>query len=120
MMSTTLVTIGPTESLETARDRLAAAKIRHLPVLEAGRLVGILSDLDLPAYRGQLADTPVHVAMAPGPITIAVDALVDAAARLMLERRVRALPVVDGEELVGMLSTTDILEDYVRVYRDRT
>jgi CBS domain-containing protein len=38
----------------------------------------------------------------------------------MLERRVRALPVVEGERLIGMLSVTDILEDYVRVSRARS
>jgi CBS domain-containing protein len=38
----------------------------------------------------------------------------------MLARRVRALPVVDGERLVGILSATDILEDYIRAYRERS
>jgi CBS domain-containing protein len=120
MMSPNPVTIGPDDSLETACDRMAAAKIRHLPVVDAGRLVGILSDIDLPAYRSQFAHTRVHVAMTPDPITVAPDATVDSAARLMLDRRVRALPVVEGEQLIGMLSATDILEDYVRVSRARS
>jgi len=120
MMSQNPVTIGPNDSLEAARDRMATAKIRHLPVVEAGRLVGILSDIDLPAYRSQFAHTRVHVAMTPDPITIAPDATVDSAARLMLERRVRALPVVKDEQLIGILSATDILEDYVRVSRARS
>jgi acetoin utilization protein AcuB len=119
-MSASLVTIGPDDNLETARHRMAVASIRHLPVVGAGRLVGILSDIDLPAHSGRLADTPVHVAMTPDPITIAADAMIDAAARLMLARRVRALPVVDGERLVGILSATDILEDYIRAYRERS
>jgi len=120
MMTRSPVTIGPNDSLEAARDRMAAAKIRHLPVVDAGRLVGILSDIDLPAYRSQFAHTRVHVAMTPDPITVAPDATVDSAARLMLDRRVRALPVVEGEQLIGMLSATDILEDYVRVSRARS
>jgi CBS domain-containing protein/nucleotide-binding universal stress UspA family protein len=120
MMTPRPITIGPGESLETARDRMSAAKIRHLPVIEAGRLVGILSDVDLPGYRGQLAHTRVHVAMTPDPITIAADARIDTAARLMLDRRVRALPVVEGEQLIGMLSATDILEDYIRASRTRS
>ena len=120
MMSQSPVTIDPNDSLEAARDRMATAKIRHLPVVEAGRLVGILSDIDLPAYRSQFAHTRVHVAMTPDPITIAPDATVDSAARLMLERRVRALPVVKDEQLIGILSATDILEDYVRVSRARS
>jgi CBS domain-containing protein/nucleotide-binding universal stress UspA family protein len=119
VMSASPVTITPSDTLEAARHRMRAAKIRHLPVLEGGRLVGILSDIDLAPYRGQFAQTRVGMAMTPEPITIAADATINAAARLMLERRVRALPVVAGEQLVGVLSATDILEDYVRASRAR-
>ena len=71
MMSARPVTIAPDESLETARHRMTAAKIRHLPVVDGERLVGILSDVDLPAYRGRFGDTRVDVAMTPEPVTIA-------------------------------------------------
>jgi acetoin utilization protein AcuB len=57
----------------------------------------------------------VHVAMTPDPVTIAPDDSIEAAARLMLAERVRALPVVEHDRLVGMVSAADILEDYVRV-----
>ena len=120
VMSARPVTITPDESLETARHRMIAAKIRHLPVITSDRLVGILSDVDFPAYLGRFGDTRVDVAMTPEPVTIAPDASIEAAARLMLARRVRALPVVEGSRLVGMLSVTDILEDYVRVSRARS
>jgi CBS domain-containing protein len=120
VMSAKPITIPPNESLETARHRMSAAKIRHLPVVASDRLVGILSDVDFPAYRGRFDDTRVDVAMTPEPVTIGPDASIEAAARLMLERRVRALPVVEGDRLIGMLSVTDILEDYVRVSRARS
>ena len=55
--------------------------------------------------------------MTPDPITVASDVTVDAAARLMIERNVRALPVVDGDRVIGIISATDILEDYVRASR---
>jgi CBS domain-containing protein/nucleotide-binding universal stress UspA family protein len=110
-------TVGPGDVLESARALMAEARVRHLPVVEHGRLVGILSDRDLPAHVGQLARTRVHVAMTGDPVTVSPDVSVEAAARLMLERRVRALPVVDGERVIGILSVTDILEDYVRAAR---
>lgn len=118
MMSRNPVTVAPGDSLEIAAKRMAEADIRHLPVVDADQLVGILSDLDFPAYRGRFASTHVRIAMTPDPITIAADAAVDAAARLMLENRVRALPVVDGARVIGILSSTDILEDYIRVSRE--
>lgn len=115
VMSPRPVTIASDETLACARDRMAAAKIRHLPVVAAERVVGILSDVDFPAHRGRLGETAVHVAMTPDPVTIAPDDSVEAAARLMLAERVRALPVVDHDRLVGIVSAADILEDYVRV-----
>jgi CBS domain-containing protein len=96
---------------------MAQAEVRHLPVVEGDKLVGILSDRDLPAHAGHLAHTRVSAAMTPDPSTIGPHASAEEAARLMLRRRVRALPVVEGERVVGMISTDDVLEDYVRAAR---
>jgi nucleotide-binding universal stress UspA family protein len=111
------VTVGPDDMLSDAHARMVHAGVRHLPVVEGTRLVGILSDRDLPAHVGQLARTRVHVAMTPNPATVAPDVSVEIAARLMLDRGVRALPVVEGERVIGVLSASDILEDYVRAAR---
>jgi CBS domain-containing protein len=119
MMSANPVTVTPDDSLETARRRMRTGRVRHLPVVADGRLVGILSDIDFAPYGGQYATTRVATAMTPEPLTIATDASVDGAARLMLERRVRAHPVLEDGRLVGILSATDILEDYVRASRAR-
>jgi len=117
MMRRDPLTIGPDDTLERARVEMAKAGVRHLPVVGGKRLVGMLSDRDLAAHVGHLEHTRVNVAMTPEPTTVSSDVTVAAAARLMLERHVRALPVVDGERLVGILSASDILEDYVRVAR---
>jgi protein-L-isoaspartate(D-aspartate) O-methyltransferase len=111
------VTVNADDLLSTARQRMVRERIRHLAVVEDGRLVGILSDRDLAAHLGQLEHTRVNAAMTPHPTTITPDAPVETAARLMIERRVRALPVVDGAHIVGMLAATDILEEYVRAAR---
>ncbi len=111
------VTVGPDDTLETARRQMEVAHVRHLPVVDGERLVGMLSDRDLGAYLGQLTHTRVHVAMVADPTTISPEVSTETAARLMLERRVRALPVVEGERVIGILSSSDILEDYIRAAR---
>jgi CBS domain-containing protein len=55
--------------------------------------------------------------MTPDPTTVSVETPTTEAARIMLDRRVRALPVVDGERLVGIVTTSDVLEDYVAAAR---
>ncbi|MCC6849677.1 MAG: universal stress protein [Deltaproteobacteria bacterium] len=111
------VTIGPDAMLEEARAKMAQHRVRHLPVVEDGKLVGILSTVDLGPYVGQLARTKVNAAMTPDPTTVGAGVDAATAARLMLERRVRALPVVDGERVVGVISASDILEEYARAAR---
>jgi nucleotide-binding universal stress UspA family protein/CBS domain-containing protein len=113
-----VVTVSPDDRLSTARDRMAAHEARHVAVVAAGeRLVGMLSDLDLARHAGQLEHTRVDVAMTPAPVTIAPDASTATAARLMVDHRLRALPVVDGDRVIGMLTATDVLEDYAYAAR---
>ncbi len=117
LMTRSPVTIGPDDMLAEACQRMRRANARHLPVVDGVKLVGILSDRDLPGFYGQLERTRVHVAMTADPATVSADDSVDAAARVMLDRRVHAVPIVEGEQVVGVLSTSDILEDYARVAR---
>ncbi len=111
------ITIAPGALLAEARAKMAEHRIRHLPVVEDGKLVGILSSGDIGPHAGQLAHTKVNVAMTPDPTTVGTGVDAATAARIMLERRVRALPVVDGEQVVGVISVSDILEEYARVAR---
>jgi nucleotide-binding universal stress UspA family protein/CBS domain-containing protein len=111
------VTIGPDAMLEEARVLMAKHRIRHLPVVERGKLVGILSNGDLGPHVGQLARTKVNAAMMPEPTCVGTGVDAAAAAHLMLERQVRVLPVVDGEEVVGVISASDIVEEYARAAR---
>ena len=111
------VTIAPDAMLEEARQLMAKHRIRHLPVVERGKLVGILSTSDLGAHVGQLARTKVNAAMTANPICVGSGVDAATAARLMLERGVRALPVVDGEKVIGVISASDIIEEYARAAR---
>lgn len=127
-MTTTLVTIKPTDTVREALARMEDQEIRHLPVVEGKRLAGMVSDRDLreyrlpvmeeienPEYADDLLDTPVAEMMNTDVVTLEPGESVKAAIDLMLEYGVGALPVVDRhkEELVGILSYVDVLR-YLR------
>ncbi len=111
------ITIAPDAMLEEARVAMATHRVRHLPVTERGKLVGIVSSSDLGPHLGYLQHTKVNVAMTPAPATVASSVDAATAARLMLERRISALPVMDGERVVGVISASDILEEYASAAR---
>jgi CBS domain-containing protein len=91
-----------------------AAGIRHLLVMEGDRLTGILSSRDLGRLAGDvspaLMSVPVSRIMTEDPVTIAPEAPVTTAARVLLEMRIGSLPVRDGDEIVGILTLADALE----------
>jgi len=104
--------IHRTATLQEARDECQRSRVRHLPVLEDGRLVGILSDRDLrrAVGRGCREDHAVDELMTRRPITIAPGTLVSQAARLFMSHHCSALPVVADGELVGILTIEDLID----------
>jgi acetoin utilization protein AcuB len=123
-MTRELVTVV---SETTAAEALALCRmnrIRHLPVLEGRRLVGVISDRDLRAATPALGDLAraealdrIRVAdeMARDVTTARPEDPIEDAAMVMYERKIGCLPVVDGEDLVGMLTTSDIMRALVRL-----
>ena len=119
-------TVGPNDSLQRVVELLRRRDIRSVPVLEDGRLIGIVTDRDVrqvaPAYplfrdedeiRRYTENLTVTAAMTADPMTIAPDAPLVDAAKVLETYRISALPVVDGTELVGMLTVTDLLRAFV-------
>lgn len=105
------VTIGPEATLGDAFALEARRRIRHLPVLEGERLVGVVSDRDLRRARGRgLGEaTPVRELMTESPETLAPgDSLLEATRRV-LAGHFSSLPIVAEDRLVGILTVTDLL-----------
>lgn len=111
VMSTDLVTVGPGDSARRAYEVMRDRRIRHLPVMEGGRLAGILSDRDLrPILLSPgLAGATVAELMSEQPTTIAPGAPVEDAASLLVVRKIGCLPVVQDGRLVGIVTETDLL-----------
>lgn len=122
LMTTDVVTVGRNDELTLADDIMKMKRVRHLPVLEEGRLVGILTQRDLfqaalstamgfgeKARKEFLKTVRVKEVMTDQVLTIDPAADVKEAARQMLDHKVGCLPVVEKGKLVGLLSETDLL-----------
>jgi acetoin utilization protein AcuB len=120
VMKRRLVTITPETTRADARRLLDEHGIRHLPVVAGGRLVGIVSDRDVPAERAGTPETVAGALMTRNPVTVTTDTRIEDAARLMLDRKFGALPVVDDGVLTGIVTYTDLLRAFVQVIETAT
>ena len=94
---------------------MAAGGFRQLPVVDNGNLIGIVTDRDLRAHVGYLESTLVDAAMTSCPVVIGPSDLVEVAAKLMIQHKIGAIPVVENRRTVGILSTSDLLKALLRV-----
>ncbi len=114
------VCVEPRTRLKDAIDLMYAADVRHVPVLEGRTLVGILSERDLrsvwdlafdPDVRdGRLYQHHVEELMSRDPVTVGSEESVDEVIALLIEHRIGAVPVIDGDGvLIGIVSYVDVL-----------
>lgn len=121
-MTTDVATIGRNDELTIADDIMKMKRLRHLPVVEEGRLVGMLTQRDLfhaalstalnfgeKAQKGFLKTVVVKEVMTDEVLTIDPGADVKEAARLLIEHKIGCLPVVENGKLVGLVTVTDLL-----------
>jgi acetoin utilization protein AcuB len=123
IMTPNPVTVTPRNAIRTAVNLMREGGYRRLPVLDRGRLVGIITDRDLRraanspfVVREQWYDNFIldHIevgsCMTPNPLTIEPGASIADAARMMRTHKIGGLPVVAGGQLVGIITETDLLD----------
>ncbi len=107
-MTRDVVTVTPGMRLFDAEALMTKHKIRRLPVLENGRLTGIVTQANLCAARPSSAETVGQI-MDVDLVTVSQDATVGEAAQLMLKNKIGGLPVLDRDaNLVGLITESDI------------
>src|ERR1700680_1809169 len=114
-MTRTPFTVLPHEKLAKAKQLMDSGHFRRLPVMENGKMIGILTERDLRTHSGYLASTQVDAAMTSDPMCVTPRTSVEDAARLMLEHKIGGLPVTEDGELIGIISTSDILRAFLDV-----
>jgi CBS domain-containing protein len=110
-MSRSLLTVEPGLGLKAVAERMVAKDVGAVLVIDNGSLVGILTERDiLRAVAGGLTDeTLVSDWMTRDPETMDPDETTQTAAVLMIHGGFRHMPIVDGDEVVGMLSIRDLM-----------
>ena len=116
------VTLSPDDNLDLANNVISLGRIRHIPIVEAGKLVGLISERDLMGAAASrifglknksksalLKSVPVKKVMRKHVITVGPDIPIKDVARLMADKKIGCVPVVADGSLVGLVTTTDIL-----------
>ncbi len=122
-MTTDVLSVDPQNSVATAIRLMRTGQLRRLPVVQDGRLVGIVTGGDVRRITGMSSvvrdpsgdnflwqHIPIANVMTLDVITTSPDTLIAEAARLMIEHKIGGLPVVENGRLVGILTTSDLLE----------
>ena len=122
LMARDPATLGRNETLDLAESIMNLGRIRHMPVVDDGKIVGIVSQRDL--FRSALITAlgfgrkttsaliktiPIKEVMTEHVITISPEASLKEAARVMIDKKIGCLPVVEDQRLIGLLTETDIL-----------
>jgi len=131
-MTTDLTTLREDEVLLDATLIFARSSLRHIPIVNGRRLVGIVTERDLKHYTPSILSgippeeynrlmetTPISKIMTRSPLTIEPDKTVYEAVHLLHERRIGCLPVVEGDELKGIVTTSDMLNVLLQMLRER-
>jgi CBS domain-containing protein len=124
VMSFRLVAVKPDESVQVAIARMLEENVGSVAVCEDSRLVGMFTERDVLRLAGQdgggFEDTKVAEVMTRTLVTASPDDDVLAAAQMMGERRIRHLPVVQGDNILGLIGIRDVLRVLVEtVWRER-
>jgi CBS domain-containing protein len=110
VMTRDVVVVAPTVGAASASRMMDRLRVRHLPVVEARQLVGILSDRDLLRAGGTDSSLTCGEVMTAAPITCPPDASVGQLAALMVQHKIDSIPIVGSSGvLIGLCTSTDLL-----------
>ncbi len=129
LMTKNVLTVAPNDNVDRVFFLINFENIRHVPVVEKGRLVGIVSDRDLKKVLGPpkrflekpdggsvtISSRKVRTLLRRAPITIEPLQRAADAAAVMAKKKIGALPVVHKGKLVGIITATDILKAFVKL-----
>ena len=132
LMTTDLTTLREDEVLLDATLLLARGGLRHIPILNDKKLVGIVTDKDVkhytpsilsgipPAeYNRLMETTPLSKIMSRNPTTIEPGKTVYEAAQILFDHRIGCLPVVEDGELRGIITITDMLNLLIKLLKEK-
>jgi len=122
IMIKNLITLGPESTVAHAVEIFKSKRIHHIPVVDEGRLVGLITTHDLWnkfVSPDAFGTTVIKDIMSKKLVKLEPDDKVGTAAELLLDRRFHALPVVDDGKLVGIITSYDVLRyEFKREYRN--
>ena len=109
------VVVESKETLAAVRRMMDKGSFHRVPVVDGGKLVGIVSDRDLRQHTGTLARVKVNGAMTTSVVSVTPTTILEASANLLVRHKIGALPVVDRGKLVGIITATDLLRAFAEV-----
>lgn len=129
IMSTSFKTIGVNESLKKAEDILYSNQFKHLPVLQKGKLVGIISKTDIKrmSFADEFgsdefeADSAIFKMLTVGqvminkPFTLTANATVKDAAVIFAQKEFRSIPILENEKVIGIVTTKDMIDYLIKL-----
>jgi len=126
IMTKNPIALSPKHTIADVESLFKHHRIHHLPVLEEGNLIGLITTYDLWNHRSSNPnDTFVTDVMNTRIVKISINDKIGTAAELFLDNRFHALPVMDGDKLVGIVTTFDVLKyefkkeyDNIILYKD--
>jgi CBS domain-containing protein len=113
IMSTKLLTVGPDDSLASVRQIMMKNKIHHVPVVDGSKLVGLVTTYDLfklSYHPDEMGDIKVSQVMTKRLATLEPNEKIGTAAELFLEHLFHAVPIVQNGELVGIVTSFDVMK----------